>query len=181
MPLDLLIYPSTMQTHRLVLIRHAKAESFASADVERVLSPGGRDDARALGAWLSGQDVAPDHALVSFAARTRETWAQVAHGAGWELEPSYDGTLYGTDEIGLLDLLREVPADAATVVVIGHNPTMEIAAQLLDDGEGTATGSVSLGSFPTATAAVFTLVEPWSEISEMAGRLDAFHVARAEH
>jgi len=166
-------------TRRLVIIRHAKAEPYAPTDVERVLADRGRVEGRMLGAWLAGAGVTPDAAYVSYAARTRETWDVVAAGAGWTLEPEYDGNLYGTDEDGALDLVRATPDEATTVVLVGHNPTMGMLVQLLDDGEGAATGSVALGSFPTSTAAVFTVDGAWSELAPMTARLDAFHVARA--
>ncbi|HWJ11476.1 MAG TPA: histidine phosphatase family protein [Nocardioides sp.] len=169
-----------MQTTRcLVIIRHAKAEPYAPTDVDRVLADRGRVEGRMLGEWLAAEGIVPDAALVSYAARTRETWDVVAAGAGWTLEPEYDGSLYGTDEQGALDLLNGMPPGAGTVVVVGHNPTMGMLVQLLDDGEGAATGSVALGSFPTSTAAVLTFAGEWSALAAMQARLDAFHVARA--
>jgi len=166
-------------SRRLVIIRHAKAEPYAPTDVERVLADRGQVEGRMLGEWLAAEGVAPDAAFVSYAARTRETWDVVAAGAGWTLVPEYDGNLYGTDEEGVLDLVRGTKDDAATVVVVGHNPTMGMLVQLLDDGEGAATGSVALGSFPTSTAALFTVDGAWADLAPMAARLDAFHVARA--
>ncbi|TWG94706.1 phosphohistidine phosphatase [Nocardioides sp. J9] len=166
-------------TRRLVIIRHAKAEPWAPSDVDRVLEERGRVEARMLGEWLAGQGVVPDAAFVSYAARTRETWAAVAGGAGWTLEPAYDGGLYGTDEEGVLDLVRGVPDDTGTVVVVGHNPTMGMVVQLLDDGEGEASESIALGTFPTSTAAVFDVGVAWAQIGAMQARLRHFHVARA--
>lgn len=169
-----------MDSRGLVVIRHAKAEPYAATDVERVLAERGRAEARLLGQWLAGEGVVPDAAYVSYAARTRETWDVVAGGAGWTLQPEYDAQLYGTDEDGVLDLLRTAPEDARTVVVVGHNPTMAVLVQLLDDGEGAASGAVDLGSFPTSTAAVFEVDGSWADLAPMGGRLRAFHVARED-
>lgn len=162
----------------LVVVRHAKAEQFAPSDVERVLSARGRDDGRALGSWLAGSGIDPDVAYVSYAARTRETWDVVAGGAGWELAPQVDGNLYGTDEQGVLELVHTTPDDATTVVVVGHNPTMAMLVQLLDDGEGPASGEVELGAFPTSAAAVFTVDGTWDDVVPVGCRLVAFHVGR---
>lgn len=164
---------------RLVVVRHSKAEQFAPSDLERVLSPRGRADGKVLGEWLAGQGVTPGTAYVSYAARTRETWQVVAEGAGWKIEPHIDGSLYGTDEFGVLELVHTTPADVETVVVVGHNPTMEMLAQQLDNGEGTATGAVEMGTFPTSTAAVFEVDGQWSDMAPMQARLQAFHVGRA--
>ena len=168
-----------MEKHRLlVVVRHAKAEQFAPSDVERVLSERGRDDGRALGEWLAAEGITPDAAYVSYAARTRETWDVIADGAGWTLVPQIDGNLYGTDEAGVLELVHTTPDDASTVVVIGHNPTMAMLVQLLDDGEGEASGAVELGSFPTSAAAVFSVDGEWEDVVPVGCRLLSFHVGR---
>lgn len=167
-------------TRRLVVIRHAKAEAYAPADVDRVLAARGRAEGRLLGEWLAAEGIRPDVAYVSYAARTRETWQVVASGAGWTLEPEYDGSLYGTDEDGVLDVIRTTAEDARTVVVVGHNPAMGSLVQVLDDGEGPATGSVELGSFPTSTAAVLAIDGEWADVAPMQARLEAFHVARED-
>ncbi|WGX99590.1 histidine phosphatase family protein [Nocardioides sp. QY071] len=162
----------------LVVVRHAKAEQFAASDVERVLSERGRDDGRALGEWLAGAGVEPDVAYVSYAARTRETWDVLASGAGWDLTPQIDGALYGTDEAGVLELVHSTPDDASTVIVVGHNPTMAMLVQLLDDGEGQASGAIELGSFPTSAAAVFAVDGTWDDVVPVGCRLLAFQVGR---
>jgi phosphohistidine phosphatase len=164
---------------QLVVVRHAKAESFAPNDVDRVLADSGRADARALGLWFKEQGIVADAAYVSYAARTQETWQLVADAAGWDVEPEIDGTLYGTDEDGVLELIRETDDGARTAVVLGHNPTIGLLAQLLDDGDGGAPAATDLAGFPTCTAAVFEVTCSWAEVAPMCARLRAFHVARA--
>lgn len=161
-----------------MIVRHSKAEAYGPSDVDRVLADRGRVEGRLLGEWLAGEAIVPDVAYVSYAARTRETWEVVAAGAGWDLEPEYDGTLYGTDEDGALDIVRTAPDEARTVVVVGHNPTMGMLVQLLDDGAGEATGSVALGTFPTSTAAVLDFAGSWADLAAMTASLSLFHVAR---
>ena len=167
-------------TRTLVVIRHAKAESFAASDDARVLTPSGHRDAHAAGAWLAARGIIPDSAHVSDAARTRETWRDLAAGAGWTLAPQIEGALYDTDETGVLELVHAVPDDVRTVVVVGHNPTMASLAQLLDDGAGPGSAALTSGSFPTSSVAVFEVAGSWHDIGPMQGRLIAFHVARAD-
>ena len=175
-----LAYDARVEKQRLlVVVRHAKAEQLAASDLERPLSSRGVDDGRALGRWLAAEGVHPDVAYVSAALRTRQTWAALAEGAGWDLEAHVDGALYGTDERGVIELVQATPDDAATVVVVGHNPTMAMLVQLLDDGEGEASGAPELGGFPTGTAAVFEVPGEWSGVDTMGCRLRAFHVGRA--
>lgn len=166
------------KTRRLVIVRHAKAEAYAASDDQRPLADRGRVEGRLLGEWLGAQGVVPDVAYVSAAVRTRETWDALAAGAGWHLEPVYDGGLYDTDEEGALDIVRATPADAATVLLVGHNPTVGMLVQLLDDGEGEASGAVAAGTFPTSTAAVFDVPEGWADLAAMSARLRHLHVAR---
>lgn len=168
------------KTRRLVIVRHAKAETFATSDDQRSLTDRGRAEAQLLGEWIAGEGVVPDVAYVSTALRTRETWDGVAAGAGWSLEPVYDGGLYDTDEEGALDIVRATPTETGTVVLIGHNPTVGMLVQTLDDGEGDATGAVAAGTFPTSTAAVFDIPDEWTDLGAMSARLRHFHVARDE-
>lgn len=167
--------------HRtIVVMRHARAEQVAATDFDRELVVRGRADAAVAGAWLAEQGVAPDAALVSEATRTRQTWTALAAGAGWELEPTVDGGLYAADPDTALDLVRALADDVATVVVVGHNPTMAYLAALLDDGEGDphAAAALATGGFPTSSVAVFTHTGPWPTLDAGAARLSAYFVGR---
>jgi phosphohistidine phosphatase len=166
-------------SRRLVVMRHAKAEQAGPTDFERPLASRGADDAAAAGAWLASQDVSPDHALVSAALRTRQTWDAVASGAGWSLEPDFDRGLYAAGPETALDLVRLVPSEVATLVVIGHNPTIAVLAQVLDDGSGDpSVGASMAGDFPTSAVAIFSYDGAWADLAEGTATLEAFHVGR---
>lgn len=169
------------QSRRLVVVRHAEAEQGAPTDAERALTPGGHDDARTAGEWLAAEGLAVDHALVSAALRARETWAALAAGASTEVEADVSQLLYSAEPETVLDLLREVPADAACVVVVGHNPTMAYLANLLDDGEGDDAAATELTTrgFPTCSLAVFAYDAEWADLDVTSATLQAFHVGRA--
>ncbi len=145
---------------RLVLFRHAKAEvrSAGGEDFDRPLTPRGREDAAAMGALVVDLGLSPDLALVSKARRAQETWtsAQIAKpGVIVEIRESlYNAT---ADEISRE--LDGVPADARTVMVVGHNPGLqELAVNLLIRDAGSALDVERLSSrFPTATLAVFQI------------------------
>ncbi len=166
-------------SRRLVVMRHAKAEQDGPTDFERPLAARGHRDASAAGAWLASAGIVPDHALVSAALRTQETWAAVAAGAGWTLEPEHDRGLYAAGPESALDLVRLAPHDASCVIVVGHNPTMAYLAQLLDDGAGDADASTAMaGEFPTSAMAVFEYDGAWTDLDEGDARLAAYHVGR---
>ncbi len=172
----------TEAARRLVIMRHAKAEATAPSDHERSLASRGRADAEAAGRWLAEQGITPDLALVSDAVRTRQTWAQLAGGAGWdESLADFSDALYAAGADSAFDLLRETDDGVTTLVVIGHNPTMAYVAELVDDGEGdddATTGMVTRG-FPTSALAVFSVDGPWSALGPGTGRLEAFHAGGA--
>ena len=161
----------------LLLIRHASAESFAPSDSERVLTKRGRADAQELGRWLASEGITPDLLYVSPAARARETAAEVRAGAGWTIEPTEDQGLYSADGEYVFDLLRVSSADAGTIAVIAHNPTMEILSHVIDDGTGAASADLAPG-FPTAAVAVIE-IDGWRDLSAMSGRVRRFHVGRS--
>ncbi len=114
----------------LVLMRHAHAAASTGwqADIERPLSPIGRDDAFAAGMWLHESCESPDAVLCSPAVRTRETLAQLVR-AGCQLpivdfEPRiYEATLGELLEVIEVQL-AQTPAPER-LWLIGHNPGLE--------------------------------------------------------
>ncbi|MDO9494777.1 MAG: histidine phosphatase family protein [Nocardioides sp.] len=166
--------------HRTVVVmRHAKAEQVGPTDFERALSRRGHADGAAAGVWLARLGVDPDHALVSAALRTRETWGAVAGGASWSLDPTLDEGLYSAGPETALDLVRALDPAVTSVVVVGHNPTMAYLASMLDDGEGDPEAGNELATgFPTSALAVFAYDGAWADLDSASARLTAFHVAR---
>ncbi len=163
----------------IVVMRHAKAEEDGPNDVERALAARGHRDAAATGAWLAARGLVPAHALVSAARRTRETWKSVASAGGWAVAPDLDLGLYSAGVEAALDLVRRIPDDVSTTVLLGHNPTVASLAQLLDDGEGDQGAATEMTQgFPTSALAVFTVPGAWSDLTLGGATLRAFHVAR---
>jgi phosphohistidine phosphatase len=170
---------SPARSRRLVVMRHAKAEQDGPTDFERPLADRGRRDAAEAGSWLAATGVVPDHALVSAALRTQETWTAVCEGAGWSLAPDLDRGLYAAGPETAMDLIRLVPAEASCVVVVGHNPTIAYVAQMLDAGTGDEDATTAMtGDFPTSAVAVYSYDGEWDSLSVGGARLDAFHVGR---
>lgn len=107
----------------LVLVRHAKAESGGEgSDHDRRLTRRGEVAARDAGRWLAGHAPAPDAVWCSSATRALQTWEAMAP-ALQAPAPVVQRDLY-------LAAPRDVVAkvtttDLSTVVVVGHNPTME--------------------------------------------------------
>src|SRR5437867_275190 len=106
----------------LVILRHAKADRPAGvADEDRPLTQRGHADAAAAGAWLDARGYRPDLVLCSPSKRTRQTWrgVAVALAGGAEPEVRYEPELYYGSAAEALALLRGIPAQVGTVLLIG--------------------------------------------------------------
>ncbi|MFI1167337.1 SixA phosphatase family protein [Streptomyces sp. NPDC020801] len=140
---------------RLVVLRHAKsAWPHGVPDHERPLAPRGRRDAPAAGRALAEADWLPDLALCSTALRARRTWDLVS--AQWGTPPPvrYDSRLYAADAGTLLTVVREVPPEVGTLLLLGHNPGLqELVLELAGDGLDDTLDRLRV-KFPTSAVAV---------------------------
>ena len=164
-------------SRQLVLMRHARAEHAGLSDAERRLTEHGRAEAVDAGRWLAAHGFAPNHALVSSAVRTRETWAGMQSAAGWDLQAEHQRALYTAGTETALDLIRLLPDTAPAAIVVGHNPTIAVLAQLLSDGVGDSAALAKMSEgYPPGALTVFDLVGDWLELELMAATVTAFYV-----
>jgi len=143
---------------RLILLRHGKAEadSVSGDDFDRRLAPRGVRESAEMGAQLADMGFKPDVALISTAARTRDTW-ESAGAAFPGAEARFDDQLYHADSGTIRRAAEAAGASCGTVMVVGHNPGMqELTVRLLMEGSAPS-GLVAKAqrNFPTAAAAVF--------------------------
>lgn len=165
---------------KLLLIRHAKAEPAAAPDAARELSGSGKRDARAAGRWLADQGFVPDHVVVSEAVRAVQTWDGIASTLLGSGDAVADPRVYDNTVDALLSVVADSPAGAATLALVGHNPSMHTLALLLDDGGGASKARTRMAaSYPTMGIAVFEVVASWLEVGPGCGRLLAFEAPRA--
>ncbi|MFT4009824.1 MAG: histidine phosphatase family protein [Nocardioidaceae bacterium] len=153
-------------TRRLIVLRHAKAEAHDRVDFGRELTDRGSRDAAAFGEHLAARGWLPDHAYVSAATRTRQTWAAVQQASGSTATVGYERSLYdyGVDEA--LDLLRLAPEDAETVILVGHNPTVAyLAHELCDEGSDPEALAKLRQGYPTCAGATFVADCPWADLA----------------
>ena len=157
-------------------MRHATARSYAESDHARELTGRGNAEAAEVARLLLRAELCPDHALVSAAARTRQTWAELELACG-PCQVSYDESLYSASAETVLEALQLLPQEALTAAYVGHNPVAEYVAAVLSDGEGSpdAMRDLLTGMSP-ATAAVFELSGEWADLAPGSARL--LHVFR---
>ena len=165
-----------MQQRRLLLIRHARAAG-GPVDSERQLTEEGMQQAAAIGSWLVQAGLVPDRVLVSPARRAVQTWEQASAALVSGLRPIVDARIHVNTVDALLAAIREIPEDALTGAVVGHNPSVGELAGVLDDGRGdpVARRKVEAG-FPAGGVAVFDLAVPFTAVGPDAATLSDFRV-----
>ena len=103
-------------------------------DFDRRLAPRGVTESAQMARTLAELGFMPDVALVSPAARTRDTWA-AAEAAFPRAKVLFDGDLYNSDSGGVRQAAEAAGRTAGTVLVIGHNPGLqELTVRLADRG-----------------------------------------------
>lgn len=166
----------------LYLLRHAKSSwgDPGLADHERRLTARGQAAAELMGRHLAGRKPLPAAILASTARRVAETLEILMPAAGLNSLPvAHDRGLYLAEPPALLGRLRQAPADADSLLMVGHNPGLhEFALQLA--GEVTAATRPARDrlreAYPTCALAViaFPLADDWRDIGWSDGRLEDF-------
>lgn len=150
--------------YTLVLLRHAKSDwDSDEPDRDRPLARRGLREAPDAGRWIAAH-LAVDLAVVSPARRVAETWALVADELPGAVASVVDERIYEASVHDLLDVVRELPVSARTVLLVGHNPGLEALARAL-------TGLVV--PMPTSAIAMIALPGPWLEAGQRQGELRA--------
>ena len=161
----------------LLLLRHAKSswENAGLADVDRPLAPRGRRVAPLMARRMVEQGWVPDLVLCSQALRVRQTWQLMAPLLGEAIPCKTLRSLYPGAPSRLLMALHRAPPEAGTLLLIGHNPGLEmLATDLCGRGSEQALARMS-AKFPTAGLAVIRFDgDDWSDLASGGGRLEAF-------
>jgi phosphohistidine phosphatase len=163
-------------TRHLYLLRHAKSswDNTALEDRARPLAPRGWKATQLIGAHLRSEGIEPELVLCSSSRRTRETLEGVEPGGQVLIEDD----LYSAGPGEVLARLHAIDDGIGSVMVIGHNPTLQkLALRLVgrraDDGEGSPLAEIKR-KFPTGALATIEFEGPWRELSEGRGELSAF-------
>lgn len=170
--------------HTLYLLRHAEASPARAStdDHERPLTGRGRAEARSCGEWLRGRNLRPGRVYCSTSLRTRQTLEEIGEGYGVdfpEIPREFLPEIYHASPEALLALIHDLPEEAHSAVIIGHNPGLyQLAANLAGEGEDACLDALAQG-FPTGGAAALRLNIPqWQDIRPGGGCLIAFHTPR---
>jgi len=132
-------------TRQLLLMRHAKSDWNAPglSDKDRPLNARGRSTAPIMATWLFEQGYSPDLILCSSAVRTQQTLELMV--GQWEMlrlanptliipKTIIDEKLYLASDSVILSLVSSIAKEmehANALMVLGHNPGMEVLASIL--------------------------------------------------
>ncbi len=125
----------------IILVRHANAAARRRhfTDLERELTPGGERKAKRTAVSLKRRGIEPSLLISSPAHRAMET-AQIAAGVfNYPLDRIVmNPVVYEPRDAGaLFTTVREIGDENDTVMLVGHNPSLEdFAANLVDGFEG---------------------------------------------
>lgn len=158
----------------LTLLRHAKSswDDPVSRDFDRPLNPRGRRAARTVAQEMKALGLAFDRTLASPARRVVETIEEVEATFG-PLRPHWDERLYLASRETLVEIARETEERVERLLLVGHNPGLELLALALARG-GALRGEIEV-KYPTGTLAEISLpVDSWRDVTEGSGEILRF-------
>ncbi len=159
----------------LGLFRHAKSDwnDARLRDFDRPLNDRGRKGAALMGVHIYEYGARWARVLASPAARVTQT-IEIAGEAAHSTPPIiWDRRIYLANSATLMDVLREQPDDPASIIMVGHNPSLEdlIFDLVPDNGQNPLREIVEV-KFPTAAFAVMELdIEKWADLAGDCARL----------
>lgn len=138
---------------RIFLLRHAKSvwAQPGERDFDRPLDGEGFAEAELVAEKAADRGYRPGRVISSTAVRCRQTAEAVRRAIDEDLDLVYVDDLYNAPVDTYLELLSS-NSDIESLMIIGHNPTIEETMERLI-GADQAAGAIPLG-YPTAGLAV---------------------------
>jgi len=166
---------------RVSVLRHAKSswDGPGLGYYNRPLNERSGKAARRLGRELADRKMRFDFVLASTAARVRETIDGVQEKFDFGAPVKFEPAVYQASEGTLLALVRELPEDAGSALLVGHNPGLE--RLLVDLGKDDKRGLRQriAGKYPTAALAILELRDDrWVEVERGCGEIVALIVPK---
>jgi phosphohistidine phosphatase len=164
----------------LYLLRHAKSswDDPSLDDRDRPLAGRGRKAAQRMATELARQPLNVDLVLCSSATRARQTLKVLLPAFGEHVEVRYPDWLYGAHADEILDRLRRLDEAVQTLLVVGHNPSLQdLALDLAGDGDRAALEQLRQ-KFPTGAMATITTRTTWSGMGPSVGYLESMLAPR---
>jgi phosphohistidine phosphatase len=163
---------------KLMLLRHAKSSwgDPGLDDRDRPLNARGKASAQAMGRVMRHRGLLPDLVLCSPARRAKDTWTIAAAEMKTAPKIVFSEDVYDFGNGGkLAELIRGQNGKARSLLLVGHNPSMERLAQRLA-GKGDKKLRERLEKkYPTGALAVFEAdLDAWGDFAEPAFTMTHF-------
>jgi len=160
---------------RLFVMRHAKSswDNPGLEDHERPLAPRGQRAVEVMSSYLRTSGISPQLVLCSSSRRTRETLAGIAVGG----EHLIERALYSATCEEVLDRFRELPEESSSVMLIGHNPTVQMLVLRLTNHEAGLADprrEAMKRKFPTGAMATLSFDCAWRDLAAGRVRLEEY-------
>lgn len=161
----------------LYLLRHAKSDwgNPNLPDHDRPLNERGIKASKRIGELFEKQRIRPDLVLCSPARRTRQTLNLIAEETGRDYDIRFEKGLYETSADQILAIIQRLPDNAKSVLIIGHNPGLEMLTHdLIHSGKPQALARLN-EKFPAGALAVLTFdTKHWEDVAPAGGALEDF-------
>jgi phosphohistidine phosphatase len=113
----------------LVVVRHAKSDWHRDLpDEKRPLAGRGRREAPLIGPWVADNVGTVNVVICSTAVRARQTLSLSGLVAG---EVRHDERVYAATYQELMSVLDELPDEASTAALVGHNPGLSDLVRMM--------------------------------------------------
>lgn len=150
---------------RLSLLRHAKTEKplVSQDDRDRSLLPKGIEDAKRLGNQLKRDGFAPEVIFCSTARRAEQTLECVLAEYPLKAVLTRVPPLYLASPEQLLKLVRDLPEDADSALLVGHNPGLPHFCWLAAENKTGEAQAIMMQFSPCSLAEILFPVESWED------------------
>lgn len=160
----------------LLLMRHAKSSWKESniPDHDRPLNRRGKHDAPLMGKLLRDQKMNLDLIISSTALRAETTANLIAKAIRYKGKIILDKSIYNAEPMDLLTLLSNSSDEYNSILLVGHNPTMEETVQMI----------INSPEITMATCAIAHLtlsIDTWTDLKEkrtFSGKLENFWIPK---
>jgi phosphohistidine phosphatase len=145
----------------LFLMRHAKSSWKESniSDHDRPLNRRGKHDAPLMGKLLRDQKMNLDLIISSTALRAETTANLIAKAVRYKGKIILDKSIYNAEPIDLLSILSNSSDEYNSILLVGHNPTMEETVQMI-------TNSPEITMATCAIAHLTLSIDTWTDLKE---------------
>lgn len=155
----------------LLLLRHGKSDwDTDTDDFHRPLKDRGKRGAQRIGVWLLQQNLIPDLVIASPAERALVTAEKCCKVMGiGSKDVRQDKRIYLAEPGRLMEVLADCPPEAQRVMLVGHNPGLELLLRYLVDRPLETPPDGKL--LPTATLAQLRIPDTWQSLDQGQARV----------